>query len=211
MQKGKQSLVFEEAPYIMSSANIVGTKEGAGPLKEYFDVIGGDDTFGQNTWEEAESTLQKEAVTMALGKAGKKAEEIRYIFAGDLLGQTIASSFGLRDFRIPLFGLYGACSTCGESLSLAAMSVAAGYADLAVAVTSSHFASAEKQFRFPLEYANQRPKSATWTVTGSGPPTATIQSGSNSNIFCAPAITVSTDGSGSIPSIRATSMPASFK
>ena len=168
MQKGKQSLVFEEAPYIMSSANIVGTKEGAGPLKEYFDVIGGDDTFGQNTWEEAESTLQKEAVTMALGKAGKKAEEIRYIFAGDLLGQTIASSFGLRDFRIPLFGLYGACSTCGESLSLAAMSVAAGYADLAVAVTSSHFASAEKQFRFPLEYANQRPKSATWTVTGSG-------------------------------------------
>ncbi len=168
MQRGKQSLVFEEAPYIIGSANIVGTKEGQGPLKDCFDVIGGDDTFGQNTWEEAESTLQKEAVTMALGKAGKKAEEIRYIFAGDLLGQTIASSFGLRDFKIPFFGLYGACSTCGESLSLAAMSVAAGYADLVVAVTSSHFASAEKQFRFPLEYANQRPMSATWTVTGSG-------------------------------------------
>lgn len=168
MKKGKQSLAFEEAPYIIASANIVGTKEGEGPLKDCFDVIGGDDTFGQNTWEEAESTLQKEAVTMALGKAGKKAEEIRYIFAGDLLGQTIASSFGLRDFRIPLFGLYGACSTCGESLSLAAMSVAADYADLVVAVTSSHFASAEKQFRFPLEYANQRPMSATWTVTGSG-------------------------------------------
>ena len=168
MQMGKQSLCFKEAPYIISSANIVGTKEGAGPLKDYFDVIGGDDQFGQNTWEEAESTLQKEALTMAVGKAKKKMEDIRYLFAGDLLGQTIATSFGLMDFKVPLFGLYGACSTCGESLSLAAMCVAAGYADCVAAVTSSHFASAEKQFRFPLEYANQRPKSATWTVTGSG-------------------------------------------
>ena len=168
MQMGKQSLFFEEAPYIISSANIVGTKEGMGPLKDYFDVIGGDDQFGQNTWEEAESTLQKEALTMAAGKAKKTMEEIRYLFAGDLLGQTIATSFGLMDFKIPLFGLYGACSTCGESLSLGAMCVAAGYADCVAAVTSSHFASAEKQFRFPLEYANQRPKSATWTVTGSG-------------------------------------------
>lgn len=168
MQIGKQSLLFKEPPYMISSANIVGTKEGEGPLKEYFDVIGGDDRFGQNTWEEAESTLQKEALTMAIGKAKKKPEDIRYLFAGDLLGQTIATSFGLLDFKIPLFGLYGACSTCGESLSLAAMCVAAGYADCVAAVTSSHFASAEKQFRFPLEYANQRPKSATWTVTGSG-------------------------------------------
>ena len=168
MQIGKQSLQFEEPPYIVSSANIVGTKEGQGPLKEYFDVIGKDDRFGQNTWEEAESTLQKEALTMAIGKAKKAVSDVRYLFAGDLLGQTIATSFGLMDFKVPLFGLYGACSTCGESISLAAMSVAAGYADLAAAVTSSHFASAEKQFRFPLEYANQRPKSATWTVTGSG-------------------------------------------
>lgn len=167
MQVGKQSLEFEEAPYIISSANIVGTKEGEGPLKAYFDVIGGDDTFGQNTWEEAESTLQKEAFTMAVGKAKKKAEEIRYLFSGDLLGQTIATSFGLMDFKVPLFGLYGACSTCGEALSLGAMCVAAGYADYVAAMTSSHFASAEKQFRFPLEYANQRPASATWTVTGS--------------------------------------------
>ena len=168
MQMGKQSLFFKEPPYIISSANIVGTKEGLGPLKDYFDVIGGDDQFGQNTWEEAESTLQKEALTMAVGKAKKTMQEIRYLFAGDLLGQTIATSFGLMDFKIPLFGLYGACSTCGESLSLGAMCVAAGYADCVAAVTSSHFASAEKQFRFPLEYANQRPKSATWTVTGSG-------------------------------------------
>ena len=167
MQVGKQSLNFDTAPYIISSANIVGTKEGEGPLKEYFDVIGADDMFGQKTWEEAESTLQKEALTMAIGKAGKKPEEIRYLFSGDLLGQTIATSFGLKDFSVPLFGLYGACSTCGEALSLGAMCVAAGYADSVAAMTSSHFASAEKQFRFPLEYANQRPLSATWTVTGS--------------------------------------------
>jgi len=167
MQLGKQSLYFEEAPYIISSANIVGTKEGEGPLKNYFDVIGGDDMFGQDTWEEAESTLQKEAFTMAIGKAKKKASDIRYLFSGDLLGQTIATSFGLMDFKVPLFGLYGACSTCGEALSLGAMCVAAGYADYVVSMTSSHFASAEKQFRFPLEYANQRPMCATWTVTGS--------------------------------------------
>ncbi|MDD6742901.1 MAG: stage V sporulation protein AD [Roseburia porci] len=165
---GAQSLRFAEAPFIVSSASIVGTKEGQGPLSDEFDMIGADDKFGQDTWEESESALQKEAVTLALGKADMKPEDIRYIFAGDLLGQNIASSFGLMDFDIPIFGLYGACSTCGESLSLAAMCVAAGYADHVVAVTSSHFASAEKQFRFPLEYANQRPLSATWTVTGSG-------------------------------------------
>lgn len=167
MQMGNQSLRFVEAPFIISSANIVGKKEGEGPLGELFDVVGEDDTFGQDTWEEAESTLQKEAFTMAVGKAGLESSQIRYLFAGDLLGQTIATSFGVVDFEVPLFGLYGACSTCGESLSLGAMCVAAGYADYVVAMTSSHFASAEKQFRFPLQYANKRPLSATWTVTGS--------------------------------------------
>lgn len=150
MQKGKQSLCFTEAPFIISTANIVGKKEGEGPLAGHFDVIGEDDKFGQNTWEEAESTLQKEAFTMAVGRAGLKKEDIRYLFAGDLLGQTMATSFGVMDFQVPLFGLYGACSTCGESLSLGAMCVAAGYADHVVTMTSSHFASAEKQFRFPL-------------------------------------------------------------
>ena len=105
---------------------------------------------------------------MALGKAGVKKEDLRYLFAGDLLGQNMATSFGLLDFQVPLFGLYGACSTAGESLSLASMCVAGGFAELVGAVTSSHFASAEKQFRYPLEYANQRPLSATWTVTGGG-------------------------------------------
>ena len=166
--KGKQSLRFAKTPFILNSASVVGKKEGEGPLGEYFDVIGNDDKFGCESWEEAESTLQKEAATLALGKAGLTPEEIRYIFAGDLLGQTIATSFGLLDFEIPLFGVYGACSTAGESMSLGAMCVAAGFAENVLTITSSHFASAEKQFRFPLEYGNQRPMSATWTVTGSG-------------------------------------------
>ena len=167
-QIGKGSLCFSEAPFIIGTASVVGTKEGEGPLAEEFDCIGSDDKFGQDTWEAAESSLQKEALTLALGKSGKNSEDMRYLFAGDLLGQLIASSFGLKTFQIPLFGLFGACSTCGEALALSAMTVAAGYGDYVAAVTSSHFASAEKQFRFPLEYANQRPVSATWTVTGAG-------------------------------------------
>lgn len=165
---GVQSIQFEKAPYILSSSSIVGPKEGEGPLGKLFDVVGEDEKFGEDTWEEAESALQKEAVTLAMGKAHVKKEEIRYIFGGDLLGQNIATTFGIIELNIPLFGLYGACSTAGESLSLAAMAVAAGYGENMLAVTSSHFGSAEKQFRFPLEYANQRPLSATWTVTGSG-------------------------------------------
>ena len=165
---GEQSLTFPNDVYISSSASVVGKKEGEGPLGNAFDMICQDDKFGEDTWEMAESTLQKEALSLALGKAGVKPEDVRYLFAGDLLGQNIATSFGLMDYEIPLFGLYGACSTAGESLSLASMCVGAGYAKTVAALTSSHFASAEKQFRFPLEYANQRPVSATWTVTGSG-------------------------------------------
>ncbi len=167
-QVGKQSIQFEDSPWIISSGCVAGTKEAEGPIGHEIDLVGEDDNFGCDIWEKAESTLQKEALTVALGKAGMDAKELRYLFAGDLLGQSMASSFGLQQFDIPLFGLYGACSTAGESLALAAITVAAGYADLVGAVTSSHFASAEKQFRFPLEYANQRPLCTTWTVTGSG-------------------------------------------
>lgn len=167
-QIGSQSIQFEQAPYVISSASVVGTKEGEGPLGKLFDMVGEDDKFGEDTWEAAESALQKEAATLAIGKSGIQQQDIRYIFGGDLLGQSIATTFGLASFQIPLFGLYGACSTAGESLMLGAMTVAAGYADHVLAVTSSHFASAEKQFRYPLEYASQRPLSATWTVTGSG-------------------------------------------
>ncbi|RDU23379.1 stage V sporulation protein AD [Anaerosacchariphilus polymeriproducens] len=166
--KGQSSIQFAEAPYIIESSSIVGQKEGEGPLGKLFDSVEQDPMLQKKTWEEAESELQRKAVQKAIDKSNLTQQDLRYLFAGDLLGQSIASSFGLMQFQIPLFGLYGACSTAGESLCVAAMTVAAGYADNAVAVTSSHFASAEKQFRYPLEYANQRPLSANWTVTGSG-------------------------------------------
>ena len=165
---GKQSILFKTPPRIVSCASIVGQKESEGPLGKYFDVIVTDPMAGSTNWEEAESALQKKAAFLALQKAELAPENIRYLFSGDLLGQIIASSFGMLELNIPMFGLYGACSTCGEALSLAAMTTAAGYADHCMAVTSSHFASAEKQFRYPLEYASQRPLSTTWTVTGSG-------------------------------------------
>ncbi len=165
---GAASIRPEHPVYILESASIVGTKEGQGPLGLLFDMVGEDDMFGCNTWEEAESSLQKKAVGLALDKAGLKPENISFLFAGDLLGQSIATTFGISAFQIPLLGVYGACSTCGESMALGAMSIAGGFADKVVCVTSSHFASAEKEFRFPLEYGSQRPLSATWTVTGSG-------------------------------------------
>ena len=165
---GKQSIEFQNSPYIISSASIVGPKEGEGPLGEWFDLVAPDAGLGENTWEEAESTMQKEALQTAIGQAQLMTQQVRYLFGGDLLAQLIATSFGNGDTQIPLFGLYGACSTCGESLALAAMAIAGGYADYAAALTSSHFGSAEKEFRFPQGYGNQRPLSATWTVTGSG-------------------------------------------
>lgn len=165
---GKQTIQFEHPPIILSHASVVGEMEGQGPLAPFFDQIETDPAFGQDSWEEGESEMVRRACQTAISKSGITKNDIRYIFGGDLLGQLIGTTFGLKDFDIPVFGLYGACSTCGESLSLAAMTVAAGYADNVLAVTSSHYGSAEKQFRFPLEYGNQRPLSATWTVTGSG-------------------------------------------
>ena len=168
MQIGKASIQFEEPPVIESMASIVGKKEGEGPLGSLFDVVEMDDMFGADTWEKAESALQKQTADLVLEKGGIRKKEVRYLFAGDLLGQLIATSFGTVDLEIPLFGLYGACPTMGEAMSLGAMTVAAGYGDRVMAMASSHFATAEKQFRFPLGYGNQRPFSATWTVTGCG-------------------------------------------
>lgn len=164
---GKQSITFQEPPFIMASASVVGKKEGEGPLSSYFDKICKDDMMGQDSWELAESELQRQAANLAIEKADLQPEQIRSLFAGDLLGQSMASSFGTSSLSIPFFGVYGACSTAGEAISLAAVMVAADGADYSMAVTSSHFCSAEKQFRFPLAYGNQRPLSATWTVTGS--------------------------------------------
>ena len=168
MVQGLQSIAFEKSPYLVASASVAGKKEGEGPIGKMFDMVETENLFGENTWEAAESAMQKQACTLAMGKAHVKKEEVRFLFGGDLLRQGIATSLGTEDLQIPLFGLFGACSTSGEALALAAMSAAAGYGDYMLAVTSSHFGSAEKEFRFPLSYANQRPLSAQWTVTASG-------------------------------------------
>lgn len=165
---GKQSILFANPPYIQYSACIAGKKEGEGPLGHMIEEINDDPMFGMNTWEEAESRLQALTVNKLLKKSNLLSGDIRYIFAGDLLGQLIGTTFGLMEFEIPVFGLYGACSTMGESMALASMCVNAGYAQRVIALASSHFAGAEKQFRYPLEYGNQRPLSASWTVTGCG-------------------------------------------
>ncbi len=166
--QGNSSISFPHPVFIQGCASVVGKKEGDGPLGKLFDEICEDPMFGTDTWEAAESIMQKKAASLAIEKSGFKASEIRMAFAGDLLAQTAASSFGIAGMEIPFYGLYGACSTMGESLSLGAMTVSAGYGDPVLCATSSHFASAEKEFRFPLGYGNQRPLSATWTVTGSG-------------------------------------------
>ena len=168
MITGIQSIAFEQSPFVIGSASVAGRKEGEGPLGRLFDMVEPEDLFGENTWEEAESAMQKEACLLALGKTHLRPEDIRFLFGGDLLRQGVATSMGVEELHIPMFGLYGACSTSGEALALAAMSVAAGYGEYMLAVTSSHFGSAEKEFRFPLGYANQRPLSAHWTVTASG-------------------------------------------
>ena len=167
-QRGRASVVFENPPLIMAAASTVGKKEGDGPLGVFFDRVELDPMLGKKNWEEAESELQSRTAGLVIEKSGLSKEEIRYSFAGDLLAQLIATSFGNINLEIPMFGLYGACSTMGEGLGLGAMCVEGGFADHVLVGASSHFASAEKQFRFPLEYGNQRPMSATWTVTGSG-------------------------------------------
>lgn len=167
-EMGRSSVKLPMPVYIQQSACIAGTKEGEGPLADSIDYLLTDDKYGMDSWETAESKLQKETVGKLLEKAGVNKTEIRYMLAGDLLGQSMASSFGLLDYEIPHFGLYGACATCGESMSLGAIIIGGGFASKVVCVTSSHFASAEKEFRFPLEYGGQRPESSTWTVTGSG-------------------------------------------
>lgn len=168
MFAGKQSIAFKNPPYIIAEASIVGKKEGEGPLGTLFDQIIEDPMIGKDNWEEAESELMKLTAQKVLMKAGLKNTDIRYLIGGDLLGQLIATSFGIAELHIPVFGVYGACSTMGEAMTLGAILVDGGYADKVLSITSSHFAGAEKQFRFPLDYGNQRPYSATWTVTGSG-------------------------------------------
>ena len=168
LKLGAASIAFSQPLYIESAASIVSQKEADGPLGDLFDLVCEDPMFGCDTWESAESTLQKETATQAISKAGLSSEDIHLMFAGDLLAQTSATCFGSAGLGIPFYGLYGACSTIGEALSLGSLALTAGFGTRVLCATSSHFASAEKEFRFPLGYGNQRPFSATWTVTGSG-------------------------------------------
>ena len=164
---GEQTIKFDTPPTILECASIVGPKEAQGPLAKYFDQTLEDEFWGEKTWEKAESKIIKETVNTVISKSGVPSEKIDYMFAGDLLNQCISSSFGLRELNIPFFGVFGACSTFVESLSLGAVFVE-GVAENVLCATSSHFCSAEKQFRFPLELGNQRPPTSQWTVTGSG-------------------------------------------
>ena len=165
---GRQTAVLQDPPSVVGSASVVGKKEGEGPLAATFDHISQDDSFGERTWEKAESAMQKLALAAALNKAGLSVSALDYLLAGDLLNQCIGSGFAVRGQDVPFFGLYGACSTMAESLSLAALLLDGGFGARAAAMTSSHFCSAERQYRTPLEYGGQRSPTAQWTVTGSG-------------------------------------------
>ena len=164
---GSQTLKFNTPPTILECSTIVGPKEGQGPLAKYFDQCLTDEFWGEKTWEKAESKIIKETINSVINKSGIAASDIDYCFAGDLLNQCISSSFGIRDSNIPFFGVFGACSTFVEGMSLGAILVES-VANNVLCATSSHFCSAEKQFRFPLELGNQRPPTSQWTVTGSG-------------------------------------------
>lgn len=168
MQKiGKQTIKFDNPPSILETACIVGPKESDGPLAQFFDQCLEDEMWGEETWEKAESKIIKETVNTVINKSNIPSSQIEYCFAGDLLNQCISSSFGLRELNIPFFGIFGACSTFVEGLSLASVFVENGI-NYALCSASSHFCSSEKQFRFPLELGNQRPPTAQWTVTGAG-------------------------------------------
>ena len=165
---GRQSFTLPQMPVITAWASVAGKKESEGPLAHCFDVTSKDTHFGQKTWEQAEKQLQKITLDTLLKKTGLARQELGMVFSGDLLNQCIGSSFTLRNTGIPHLGLYGACSTMAESLLLASMAVGGGFSDKVVAMTSSHFASSERQYRFPLGYGGQRTPTAQWTVTGSG-------------------------------------------
>ncbi len=165
---GKKTVILPSQPHIIETSSIVGKKEGEGPLAKYFDFILSDEYWGEKSFEKTEIKILKENLNKVLQKANKTPEDINYVLAGDLLNQCISSSYAVRESEIPFIGLYGACSTMVESMALGSMIVDGGFADNVLAITSSHFCSAERQFRFPLEQGTQRPPTSQWTVTGSG-------------------------------------------
>lgn len=167
-KRGRRSFVPAYPPVITAWASVAGKKESEGPLAHTFDIKCRDPFFGQKTWEQAEKHMQQLALKKLAAKANMAQMDFDLVFSGDLLNQCIGSSFSLRNTGIPHLGLYGACSTMAESLLMAAMTVDGGFAERVVAMTSSHFASSERQYRFPLGYGGQRTPTSQWTVTGSG-------------------------------------------
>jgi len=189
MQKwvGQQTIQLSAPVRIASTAAIAGPKEAAGPLSAYFDAALEDELYGEDSWEKAESKLVRDAITLAVRKANLRLEDIDIIAAGDLLNQSTGTTFGVRELGRPFLGLYGACSTMGESLCVGAMLVDGGFARHVVCSASSHFCAAEKQFRFPLELGTQRPLTSTWTVTGDG--AAVLSAGGNTGV-CVTGMTI---------------------
>ena len=165
---GRQTVALAAPPSLAAGACVAGKKEGEGPLRQWFDYISEDSYFGQKSWEKAESSMLARCFSLCCDKAKTPPSDIEYLFAGDLQNQCTGSTFASRDLPVPYFGLYGACSTMAEALSLAAMVIDGGFATVAAAMTSSHFCSAERQYRLPLEYGGQRTPTAQWTVTGAG-------------------------------------------
>ncbi len=164
----RQTCRLPQPPGVISCAAVVGRLEGDGPLGRYFDAVADDSFRGKRTWEQGEAQMQADALRMALQKGGLTAREVDCVFAGDLLNQNIGATFGLRDCHIPFYGVYGACSTMGETLCLAAMAIVCGSASVAAAQTASHFCTAERQYRMPLPYGSQRSPTAQWTATAAG-------------------------------------------
>lgn len=174
---GKSTILFENKPVIRGFAAVAGKKEGEGPLGDSFDQIFEDTTCGEKSWEKAETHLQRSALLLACKKAGLAPQELDCVFAGDLLNQCIGSAFAVRDTGAPFLGLYGACSTMAEGLLIAGMLADGGYVKNAVAAASSHFCSAERQYRFPLAYGGQRTPTAQWTATAAGAAVVTGEKG----------------------------------
>lgn len=208
-KRGNQTVFFKNKPIIIGNYSIVGPKEGKGPLRDYFSKIEEDDLFGQKTYEKAERTMIEQSLRGAVENAGIKFGDVKLFLSGDLLNQIISSSYAARSFDIPYVGVFGACSTMAESLALGACLVDGGLFDTVACATSSHFSTAERQFRFPLELGNQRPPTSQWTVTGSG---STILSckGHGPRITCATFGKVTDYGINDVNNMGAAMAPAAM-
>lgn len=209
-KKGSHTFFLNHPPVITGWAAVAGNKESDGPLGGKFDVTSQDAYWGESTWEQAEKRMQQLALKTLASKCGMKQTDFSLVFSGDLLNQCIGSSFTLRNTGIPHLGLYGACSTMAESLLLASMTVDGGYFDNVVAMTSSHFAASERQYRFPLGYGGQRTPTSQWTATGSGA-ALVCQSGNGPKIECCTVGTITDLGISDANNMGAAMAPAAFE